>query len=64
MKIRLLVSDEHYDSIAAELIKRGFVHDGDLPKSFLDIVAQIARKSKLAIPAGHDIMTASQSLYL
>lgn len=29
MKIRLLVSDEHYDSIAAELIKKGIEIDDD-----------------------------------
>ena len=50
MKIRLLVSDEHYDSIAAELIKRGIDIDDSaeliLSENNVTVSHLIARRSE------------------
>ena len=49
MKIRLLVSDEHYDTIAAELIKKGIDIDDSaeliLSESNVTVSHLIARRS-------------------
>ena len=50
MKIRLLVSDEHYDAIAAELIKRGIDIDDTaeliLSESNITVSHLIARRGE------------------